>query len=252
MRGARALVGLGLVWGAEARAEDGWSASAAWRPTLRRAYVFYGDHTDQIPLWALVAGRDPVAGSGVANATTELGRFEARAHFGLTDDLHAHVGLMGGPMRLALTEGGPVHAGTDWNVDLGGSIGRRFNSDFYFETVMAGRVRAWSLDGLPLHGNVGLVLGVKPQYRHVSLYVEATLAAVWLTDLTAWGAQKDSSILRIRPEYSVEVGDWTASAGLDYYHTHTEFFGSELIEGQTAFMLDDFELAAVVGIRRGF
>ena len=243
-----ALVSLGRA----APEGPGWKAEAAWRPTLRRAYVFYGDHTDQIPLWALVAGRDPVAGSGVANAFTELGRFEARARYGLTEDLHAMAAVMGGPMRLRLTEDGALHTGSDWNVDLGGSIGRGFNSDFYFETTMAGRVRAWSLDGLPLHGNVGLVLAVKPMYKGLSLTVEGTLAAVWLTDLTDWGAQKDSSILRIRPEYTHHYQEWTFTGGLDYYHTHTEFFGSRLIEGQDAFMLDDFDLAAVIGVGRGF
>ena len=247
-----ALIALIGAMSGSASAEEGWSASAAWRPTLRRAYVFYGDHTDQIPLWALVAGRDPVAGSGVANSYTELGRFEASARYGLTEDLQGYVGVLGGPMRLQLTGDGPIHEGTDWSVDLGGSIGRKFQSGFYFETVMAGRVRAWDLGDLPLHGNVGIVLGVKPQYKGFSLYVEATLAAVWLTDLTAWGAQKDSSILRIRPEYAFDVADWTLSAGLDYYHTHTEFFGSELIADQEAFMLDDFDLAAVIGVKRGF
>ena len=262
MTGASTTGGLalmaGLVWSAPAAAGEagqqgeGWSASAAWRPTLRRAYIFYGDHTDQIPLYALVAGEDPVEGSGVANAVTELGRFEAHVNYGLGDGLKLTAGVLGGPFEFALVPDGQVYAGTDWNVDVGGTIGRRFNDDFRFETTMLGRVRAWDLDGLPLHGNVGIVLGVKPEYKGMSLYVEATLAAVWLTGLTDWGAQKDSSILRIRPEYTWHTHGFALSAGLDYYHTHTEFFGSKLIEGQDAFMLDDFELALALGVGRKF
>lgn len=228
--------------------EPGFSVAAAWRPTLRRAYVFNSADTDQIPLWALVAGHEPRAELGVANSFTALSRFEAALRYNLTPDLQAYTRVMGGAWQLRFTPEGPLHAGSDWNIDLGGSITRDFNEDFRFETVMAGRVRVWTLGPeIPLHGNVGLVLGVRPQFRGFSLYAESTLAAVWLTDLSAWGAQKDSSVLRIRPEYTWQRGPLSLSGGLDYYHTHTEFFGTELVEGHRAFMLDDFDLALVLG-----
>lgn len=155
---------------------------------------------------------------------------------------------MGGPFELRFYDQGQLHRGTDWSFDLGGSIRHALGENLGFETVMAGRVRPWILgDDLPLHGNVGIVLGVKPSWRGLSLYVEGTLAAVWLTDLTEWGAQKDSSVLRIRPGYTWTHDALELSAALDYYHTHTEFFGTELIPGEEAFMLDDFDLALVIG-----
>jgi len=230
-----------------AQASDRLDLSAAWRPTLRRAYVFYGDSTDQIPLGALVAGATPVEGSGLANSLTALDRFEASARYRIGDGLAVQVGVLGGGFDVQFASDQPVHEGSDWNVDLGGSITRKFSEDLRFQTVMAGRVRVWALDDVPVHGNVGIVLGVKPAWKGWSLYVEGTLAAVWLTDLTDWGAQKDSSILRFRPEYAWHVGDGRLTVGLDYYHTHSEFFGTKLIPGQDAFMLDDFDLALVVG-----
>ncbi len=232
-----------------ALADEGLRLDAAWRPTLRRAYVFYGASDDQIPLNALVAGSEVAGGEGLANSRTALDRFEARLRYDLGQDLGLYTQVMGGAFAMRFTEEGALHEGSDWNVDLGGSVGRSFSEDLRFDTIMAMRVRAWALGApeVPVHGNVGIVLGVRPEFHHVSLYVEATLAAVWLTDLTAWGAQKDSSILRIRPEYTWTRGPLQLTAGLDYYHTHTEFFGTQLIPGEEAFMLDDFDLALVLG-----
>lgn len=236
-----------------AHAEPGFSAEAAWRPTLRRAYIFYGTDTAQIPLGALIAGQEPEAGHGLANNVFEPGRFEASLHYHLGDGLMATVSVLGGPFAVQFAEDQPRHEGSDWNIDLGGSVFRRFDNGFRFETQMAGRVRIWTLgDDIPLHGNIGVVLGVQPEYKGFFLRVESTLSAVWLTDLTAWGAQKDSSILRIRPGYIWRHEDWSLSGALDYYHTHSEFFGTELIPGQQAFMLDDFDLALVLGVGRKF
>ena len=241
------LAGLALA-PSTASAHEGFWVDAGWRATLRRAYVFNSTDTDQIPLYALVAGREPRSELGVANSYTELGRFEGSLHYGLTEDLSAFAQVTGGHWQLQFAPDLPLHEGTDWSFDVGGSITRPFNDDFRFETIMAGRVRVWTLgEDVPLHGNVGLVLGVRPEYKGFSLLAESTLAAVWLTDLTAWGAQKDSSILRIRPEYTWHHGRFSFSGGLDYYHTHTEFFGTELVPGHEAFMLDDFDLALVLG-----
>lgn len=231
-----------------ALAHEALDVSAAWRPTLRRGYVLYGDSAEQIPLGGLIAGQEPSAGAGLANNALTLARLEAAASLDLGDGLAGHVGVLGGAFQLQLTEDGTVHAGSDWNLDLGGSIARELAPDLGFEAVMAGRVRIWDLEDLPVHGNVGLVLGVRPTYKRWSLFVESTLAAVWMTGLTDWGAQKDSSILRLRPEYTWHHDRLLLSAGLDYYHTHTEFFGTKLIPGQTAFMLDDFDLALVIGV----
>lgn len=234
--------------GAPALAFEGFSVEAAWRPTLRRGYVFYGADDRQIPLGTLIAGAEPEPGAGLANSRGELGRFEASLHYDLRDDLALYTGVMGGAFGLRFSPEEALHQGTDWSVDLGGSVRADLGPDLRFETLMAARVRAFALgDDVPLHGNVGIALGVKPQWRGLSLFVEATLSAVWLTDLTAWGAQKDSSILRVRPAYTWRHEALSLSFGLDYYHTHTEFFGTELIPGQVAFMLDDFDLAAVIG-----
>lgn len=239
---------LALLAGSPALA-DGLSVQAAWRPTLRRAYIFYGADDRQIPLGKLLVGAEPEPEAGLANDAFEPGRFEASLRYALAENLELYTQVLGGPFRLRFYDQDTLHAGSDWSMDLGGSITTPLGEDLRFQTVMAGRVRVWALgDPVPVHGNVGIVLGVKPEFRGFSLYTEATLSAVWLTDLTAWGAQKDSSILRIRPEYTWRHGALSLSTGLDYYHTHTELFGTELIPGEEAFMLDDFDLALVLGV----
>jgi len=236
----------------------GGDVSLGWRPTARNAYVFYGSSAEQFDLPDLIAGKD-VTG-GVRNSNTELARFELEGNIDVADGAQIGARTSGGRFRLKVNADEPTAKGQDytwdahtrWNRGLGSALG----SDVGITTVVGARVRKWWFDGgkIPSHGNVGLLIGVQPKWGPASLLVEATLAAVWLGDLNAWGAQKDSSILRIRPEvgYALSGSPMTLWTGLEYSHTHSEFFGSKLVEGEDAIMLDDFELSALAGARYRF
>ena len=59
----------------------------------------------------------------------------------------------------------------------------------------------------------------------------------------------DSSALRIRPEFEFTSKLYRPFVALEYFHSHTEFFGSRIVENEDAVMLDDYDLAAILGIR---
>jgi hypothetical protein len=90
---------------------------------------------------------------------------------------------------------------------------------------------------------------VKPLWDGISILVEATLSAVSLGKQSAWGAQMDSSALRVRPEFEFTNNSYRPFVALEYFHSHTEFFGSKIVENENALMLDDYDLAAILGIR---
>ena len=156
---------------------------------------------------------------------------------------------MGGKWKFKLTEDQSLQAGQDFNYELGALHRSEISDNFLLDTTVAARVRSWSFAGgqIPKHGNVGIVIGVTPSYGAFSLNVEGALAAAWLYDLNTLGAQKDSSVLKIRPQVSLPIDFGSVDFGVEYYHTHTEFFGTKVIPNQNAFMLDDFELAAILG-----
>ena len=224
-------------------------SSAAWRTTLRRSYVFFGTSDKQIELPDLVAGKKPEASAGTLTATTELARVEAEVAVPTSENSSVFFRFMGGKWRLKLHEAQAVQNGIDVNIELGGKLRQKVTSWLELETRIGARARRWAFEGgeIPRHGNMGLLIGVTPAVGPVSLTIENTLAAAWLYDLNSLGAQKDSSVLRIRPEYSYPTNFGSFNFGAEYYHTHTEFFGTKTIPRQTAFMLDDFELAAIVG-----
>jgi hypothetical protein len=240
---------LGLNETGTARAESATQVSAAIRPTLRRSYVFFGTSDKQIDLPDLVAAKAPEKGSGVANAFFEPLRFELMASKEVIPKTALFLRVMGGKWKLKLYDEQEVQTGQDFNFELGALHESQITSSISVDLFVGARVRTWSFKGgeIPKHGNTGILIGITPRWGALSLTVENTLAAAWLYDLNDLGAQKDSSVLRIRPEISVPVSYGDVHFGVEYYHTHTEFFGSKVIPKQSAFMLDDFELAAIVG-----
>lgn len=230
-------------------ADSETEVSGAWRPTLRRSYVFPGSSDKQIVLPDLVAGKEPEAGHGVLAKETALTRVELQVTHEVIDNGRLFARFMGGEWKLQLTEDQGTQQGQDFNFEFGGIYRTKLNQFLSFDTTMGGRVRNWEFESnaIPKHGNIGLILGVTPKVGPVSLLIENTLAAAWLYDLNDLGAQKDSSVLRIRPQYDLLLGNFSIQLGFEYYHQHTEFFGSKVIPGENSFMLDDFELAGIFG-----
>ena len=223
--------------------------SGGWRPTLRRSYVFFGTADKQIELPDLVAGQSPEAGQGVLTKETSTGRFEVQISQEVIERGKVFFRLMGGAWKLRLHEAQETQNGQDFNFEFGGKYETQFSDLLSFDSTIGARVRSWKFKGnsIPRHGNIGLMLGLTPRIGPLSLLVENTLAAAWLYDLNELGAQKDSSVLRIRPQLDWRIGKVGIQTGIEYYHTHTEFFGAKVIPNQNSFMLDDFELAAILG-----
>jgi hypothetical protein len=240
---------LAFLLPASSLAEPGTQISGGWRPTLRRSYVFLGNSDKQIELPDLVAGKSPESGQGVVTKETELARVELKISHEVINNGRVFLRFMGGRWSLRLSEADDVHVGQDLNFELGGTYETKLTELIRFDTVVGGRVRSWKFKGnqIPRNGNVGLMLGVTPKIGPVSLILENTLAAAWLYDLNDLGAQKDSSVLKIRPQFEMPLGNLGLQFAVEYYHTHTEFFGSKVIPKQNSIMLDDFELAAIVG-----
>lgn len=242
-------LGLATLMPSVASAKDdlGVSVEVGWRVTQRNAYVFYGDSSEQFDLPDLIANNQ--VSSGLNNAATELGRFELQIEKSVTPELRGFVRYAGGRFRLQLASTLPEGVGLDHSFDFGGKLKSFEKGRFSLYTHVAGRARTWSFadDVISKHGNLGILIAVQPTYGPCSLLIENTLSALWLYDLSDLGAQKDSSILRIRPECRYERGAFVGYVATEYYHTHTEFFGTTAIPGQDAWMLDDFDLALVVG-----
>jgi len=232
------LFGWILLASSEADADPlGLSIDAGWRITDRLDNVISGDGTDQLNSSDLV-----------------LSRLEVRVRKSVTPNLSGYLRYTGGRFHLQLAPSLERATGVDNTFDFGGSLISAQKGRFTLLTHLGGRVRTWAFQDnvIPAHGNLGLSMGIEPGYGPCSLQVESTLSAMVLFDESSSGTQKDSSILRVRPECRYTRGPVTLALATEFNHTHTEWFGASAIAGQNAWMLDDLELALVLGIGATF
>jgi hypothetical protein len=187
----------------------------------------------------------------VRNSYQEWARFDLAAETSLGQHFKLGTRLSGGRSRLKLADHNAPLSGQDYLWDVSSSWKSDISQRFNIESVVGIRLRKWWFQKgrIPSHGNLGLLIGVKPLWDGISILVEATLSAVSLGKQSAWGAQMDSSALRVRPEFEFTSKLYRPFVALEYFHSHTEFFGSKIVENENALMIDDYDLAAILGIR---
>jgi hypothetical protein len=223
--------------------------SLGWRATQREILVKYGSSFQQHDSKAAVNNSSSKA--ILRNSNRELARVELDADTKIGNNFSIGTRLMGGNFRLRILDSNEKYFGRDFLWEISSEWNKEIATNFHLESKIGMRARKmwFEVDKIPSFGNVGLTLGAKARWHGASLLTEATLAAVGLGKQTSWGKQVDANALRIRPELELQGNNFRPYFALEYFHSHTDFFSTNIVPGENAIMLDDFDLAAITGVR---
>jgi len=209
-----------------------------WRPTMQATTVMESDDPRDT-FTVILEGDDTLL-------VPQLGRGEFAGWVPLAGPAGIYANVQGGTYALRLSRDADVKRGVDGLAGVGLWLDTPVRGPLSVRTRMGGRVYAWSVRDVPMHGNIGLVLGVEPRIGPVSLLAEGTLAAIGLLDDPAIGAQRDASSLRLRAAYGLPIGEQRVDVGVEMFHTKAEFQGTKAIAG--GFAMDDLQVSATVGV----
>lgn len=227
---------------------------ANWRPGLRRTFVLFGSSDLKTGLADLVLNRPIVNTAGVPHSSFETKRAEIQLKWRLAQNFSIYARLMGGSWQVKFNTDELVQNGIDWNSEIGAQFRNEILNFLTVESLFGTRLRVWEFaeNSIQSHKNIGLIIGLNFILNDFSLLFENSLAALPLGRNEKLGSQKDSSALRIRPQWELDFYDFKLHTAFEYFHNHTQFFGSKVVKNQTAFMIDDLELAMIIGTKIKF
>lgn len=210
----------------------------------RGGYVFAGSDATKISNLGLVFGKTYGA-AGKSYAFRPYG-LEVGGRLPIASPRYIHPSFRLVPMGLRLSPAHPEQDG--WDAVL--SIAYAFRAPIT-ETVRAGlelglRLRRWQLESGPIPGSshAGIFVAALLEKGRWDLLFEAGLMGMGVGNPASLGLQRDSSTLRLQVAYPVErFRPW-----IEFFHTHRDFYASQLLPGEDALFFDEAALSFGLGI----
>ncbi len=229
-------------------AEDARAASrtrVSYIVSSRGNYVFPATEAEKISNLGLIAGKS-YGSSGKAYAIHPYG-LEVDYRYEPVEGMPIYLAAVARavPTAMRLRPGDAEQDGWDGlitgNLSYLSTISHSIRAGF----DLGFRVRRWFLESGPMpdSGHMGLVVAVRIDVSQMEFLLESGLMALGGGTPASLGVQRDSSTLRFRAAHHISDDRDGLMPWIEFFHTHRDFYASQLIAGEPALFTDEAALS---------